>query len=190
MVAVYKHKSHSKPVLSRVLLQENRYDWKLTKEEKPEDGTTCLIRLCNNDQIVNEDDLHVYVNETLKIAKYKDNKWEILPPHPLFDSSELSHNEFIYLHTEVSHWTIPSEKDINDWNSRFDIIGKYKEIKFEVAESDAELIFMALAHGYEAIASLIGNEINNPSSIHRKYYEVLYDLQNMMKIISEDEYES
>lgn len=187
MIAIYKHEKYKKPVLSNILISESKFDWRLSSEGLPDIDQIVIVRLCNHSKQVDEDNLHVKVLEDLKLAKYTSNGWRILPPHPLFDYSPLSHMDEIFKDTEVFHWAIPSEKDIVDWNHRFDIIGKYEKLNLEVGNKDLPLIYKALMHGGMAIATLAGPEINKPDSEFRKFYEVLYDLQNSLQYEKEED---
>lgn len=192
MNAIYKDGRYKKPVISRLMLQLNNYEWKMTKDEKPELNKCYIVRLCDNSILVDEDDLHVYVAEDICMADYTEKGWSITPPYPKFEIGRLSHRAEIYNSTEVTHWAVPTQRDIDDWKTRLDIPkDKYNLVELKVAESDAELIHEALTMGITAIVQSSGSDFyKDPNSRHNVLCSVLYDLTNIMKIIPDEEVES
>ena len=178
MVPTYKYDKYFRPVMSRIIAYNDEKDWKDSNVELPEIDQEVVVRICDNDDVTEEDDLHVFVVEELKFAKLNKNKeWEILPPHPMFDCSLLSNNEKLEKYATVTHWYYPDEIESKKWKTRFD----RKEIsdKLEVNvdnKMNAELVYKSLNQGIEALKRQ--NDVRNPQTEAGQSYLILKDLMN------------
>lgn len=174
--AIYSYPKYKKKVLSRILMYEGKRDWVNIEDKKPEFGDVVIIRLCDNTKMVAENDLHVMVLEDMKVAKYTEEGWKILPPHPLFDYSPLSNKEIVNDDALVTHWAVANEDALKAWECRFKRIREYKHLKIETDDENLELVYRALLHGAHAIAAVCDGNIDS-SEEYRPLYEVLSDLQ-------------
>lgn len=180
--AIYSVDGFDKKVLSRILMYEAKREWNKLEVSKPDIGSVVVIRLCDNETVIDENDLHIFVLEDLKVAKLvEEDKWEILPPHPLFDYSPLSNKSEVNEKATISHWSNLQGSDLDNWNNRLNQIREYGSLDLTVDDENLELVYKSLLHGAHAIAAIAGQSfIEEKDNPYRPMYEVLSDLQAIL----------
>lgn len=158
-----------KKVVSQ-LLKEKR-NWIETEKETPKDIGAVVIRLCHRTAVSGETDTEIYPLEDIKVAKYVDENWYILPPHPKYDYSPLSKHEAILNDVDVTHWAVLEEGELIGWTTRLDRIGKYSNIELHVDPENEPHVYRALVYGSAFI-----NKYGTPDI--KPLANILYDLQH------------
>lgn len=159
------------------LLEENR-DWKVARNVKPEHNQRVVMRLFNPNIIFDETDTEIYPAEDLKIGRFiqglgdPNGMWIVDPPFPRYDFSTLTNKESLKEGTVVTHWAIPSERELELWDRRFRQINLFKKLVLEVDEEHEEMVYKALTYGASFINRMCPDD---PQAIILATF--LYDLQ-------------
>lgn len=175
-----------KKIVSNILMEPRK--WIDVLEKKPPEDVPVVIRLCNENIIVAEDDENVIYAEDIKIGRLVDNEtgFKIDAPFPRFDFSPLSDQENIKEGTSVTHWAYPSEGELEAWYTRFQPFREYKHLCIQVDDDNIKDVYRALLFGASSISRLYNF---NPTQVPHedasedikelyRFYEVLCDLQS------------
>ncbi|MCM1220105.1 MAG: hypothetical protein NC548_37005 [Lachnospiraceae bacterium] len=173
--------SEEKKIISRILTE--RREWFNVSDKLPKDGELVVIRITNESmQFGTTHDGNIIAAEDSKIGTYMNGSWIIAPPYPKFDYSPLSNGPFLNDGSVVTHWAVPvpnSDKDIGEveaWQSRFEVIGKYNKFAIEIDKEHEELLYRACSWGAACIRKVVDAEEEDI----KKIIEILYDVQNLL----------
>lgn len=173
-----------KKVVSRVLQEER--NWISIKDKLPKIGEHVVIRFVNNSILYGETEEEIYPAEDIKIGQLvrdinnpSKGRFIIDPPFPKYDYSPLTNKEMLGVGTEVTHWAVPFEGELENWAHRLDFNRSYHHLKLEVDPENEEVVYRALLHGSSFIANAGGEEFAKckPGEGMKMLYEILCDLQ-------------
>lgn len=186
-----------KKIISHIL--EEQREWVPAAAAKPRYNQQVVMRLYNPNIIYRETETEIYPSEDIKIGRYargygEGGSWYVDPPFPRFDYSPLTNKESLNEGTVVTHWAIPSKKEIEAWNDRFSQINLFRKLKLEVDEEHEEDVYRALMFGAAYIQNMLRlTGEDNPEAV--RLATILYDLQYVLDSrkpidLSEEEYEA
>jgi len=158
-----------KKVVSQVLKEQR--NWIESEKELPNDTRAVVIRLCHRTALSGETDNEAYPLEDIKVAKYVDRCWVILPPHPKYDYSPLSKQCDILKDVDATHWAELENGELIGWTTRLDRIGKYAKLELRVDPENEPHVYRALTYGAAYI-----NQYGTPDI--KPLAKILYDLQH------------
>ena len=157
-----------KVVVSQILKEKRKW---ITTDTLPEEGKPVVVRICHKTIYSGETDTERYPLEDIKVAKYIDAKWTIVPPFPKYDYSPLTKRDVIIDGAEVTHWAELEKDELVGWVTRFDLINKYEKLEIYVDPVNEPKVYRALTWG----AALI-NQYGDPDI--KALASILYDLQH------------
>lgn len=186
----------SEPIKKKIIshiLEEDR-EWFDSREKKPNPNQRVIMRLWNPHIIYNETDTEIYPSEDAKIGRYVsgyksiEGAWYVDPPFFRYDYSPLSNKEKLNPDTIVTHWAIPTEKELDAWDHMFEQINLFKKLNLEVDQEHEEDVYRALMFGSRYIQLCCQDD---PEAL--RLATILYDLQYVIDTrksidLSDEEY--
>ena len=153
------------------ILKDSAHKWNEIGDDVPTD-TPIIIRLTNPNITFMESRNTIIYAEDLKIASYDGVKWTIRGPYPMYDYSPCSNKDQISSDAEVTHWSTVNDKDIENWDHRFDQFHEYNEFKLKVDDDKSEAVYHALLLAASALSNAAVNY--NPEDETRQAFEDAY----------------
>ena len=150
-------------VISQILKEKR--NWIESNIELPQEGKPVVIRLCHRTLLSGETMEAVYPLEDIKVGKYIDGNWVILPPYPKYDYSPLSLQGDIRKDVDITHWAELEEGELVGWTTRFDLIGTYDQLELHVDPKNEQEVYRALLWGSSMISQHAPIEMKRLSNI-------------------------
>lgn len=170
-----------KKEVSNVLM--NKRDWHDINKEKVPENTPVMVRLYNKSYIYVETENEIYYAEDIKMAKYIKNynsdggQWAIMGPFPKYDASPLSQQDQLINNTIITHWSLATEQEVEDWSHRYEPTFRYKDLRIDVDEELEPMFYKAIMHGAASLARANSKAMEDPNSPERIMYTILSDIQ-------------
>ena len=138
-----------------------------------------LIRLCNPGITFVESRTEIIYAEDLKIAEWDGGKWVIRGPYPLHDYSPCTDRDKINGGVDVTHWAEVTDKELEQWDHRYDSFHNYDTFSITVDDEMKEKLYHALVL---AASALSNDSLQYPpeDETHKALqdaYEYICDLQ-------------
>ena len=171
-----------KKKVSSNILTDKAHKWVSVADEFPEENKKCLIRFYDPEKIYLESRTEIVYLEDIKVASYDGDKWTIDGPFPLYDFSPCSKNETINDGCLVTHWANATEKELEQWEHRFDPHHQYTNFSISIDDDKIESIYRALILAGSCISK---EAIQYPSDTDvriklEEAYKYICDLQTVM----------
>lgn len=169
----------TKKKVSSNILTDTTHSWKTIEDGYPDIDVPVVIRLFDPGKIYMESRTEIVYIEDIKIASWNGVEWIIRGPFPLFDFSTCSKLTKVNEGVKVTHWASSTEKEISQWDHRYDPLYNYTDLKLFVDNDHLESLYKALIL---AASSLSKEAIQYPSDneIRQRYeaaYKYICDLQ-------------
>ena len=171
-----------KKKVSSNILTDKTHKWISTEENMPENDTPVIIRLYNPNQIYLENRTEIVYVEDIKIASYNGTEWIIRGPFPLYDFSMCSKMSKVNEGIKVTHWAAPTDKEIDQWDNRYNHLFKYDELKVSIDDEHRESFYRSLILAGSCLAREVAN-FPKESEVRPKFeaaYKYICDLQTAM----------
>lgn len=120
--------------------------WYDVNDKLPEVDKPVTIRITDPNKVYHETVSEIYPLEDIKIGRFRDGKWQIDPPYPMYDDSPLSNMGNLKEGAIVTHWSISTEDEILIWQTRFKLIHSYNKLKIEIDPDKEEDAYHALRY--------------------------------------------
>lgn len=171
-----------KKKVSSNILTDKAHEWVSVADEFPEENKKCLIRFYDLEKIYLESRTEIVYLEDIKVAYYDGNEWKIEGPFPLYDFSPCSKNETINKGCIVTHWANVTEKELEQWEHRFDPHYQYTKFSIEIDDDKNEALYRALILAGSCISKeAIQYPSDNDVRIKlEEAYKFICDMQTVM----------